>query len=344
MVVFLVSSQENKTVLEEISILIEGLDHQVLRWDDNDCFIAGESTISSLMKKRKEVDAAIILYSSDDKVWFRNDKITQPRDNVLFEHGLFIGALGIERTIIIRTDNNVKIPTDLHGLTYISYEQRKLSTIKRKIQIWLDKLQKANTETVHINWNIDYKNSELNKYLLAYGSLQKSMNQYIDYLYGTKYSIAKLELKQYILLVLTSFVDRFWGQHNARFTIRKYNARSKSMKAYMTTHQDHTPGDIPLSKPNMISNSFRLSRPLIYSENKEFHYNTKNNSIGKEYIDYVSYAFYPNKGNKPLWSLCLDVKRPQDVDILKMLVHSHYFEFVCSFIDFRLNKQDEIKN
>ena len=41
-----------------------------------------------------------------------------PRDNVVFELGMFIGALGHARTFLVQPlDAEVKIPTDLMGFT-----------------------------------------------------------------------------------------------------------------------------------------------------------------------------------------------------------------------------------
>ena len=44
-----------------------------------------------------------------------------PRDNVVFEAGLFGGALGIRRTFIIHA-NGSKLPSDLLGLTSVRYD------------------------------------------------------------------------------------------------------------------------------------------------------------------------------------------------------------------------------
>ena len=46
-----------------------------------------------------------------------------PRDNVIFELGLFMGALSRSRTFILMPRNGeVKIPTDLLGLTCLQFE------------------------------------------------------------------------------------------------------------------------------------------------------------------------------------------------------------------------------
>src|SRR5205814_2018115 len=46
-----------------------------------------------------------------------------PRDNVLFELGLFMGRLGRARTFLVHQSGvNIKIPTDLSGVTAAVYE------------------------------------------------------------------------------------------------------------------------------------------------------------------------------------------------------------------------------
>ena len=62
-----------------------------------------------------------------------------PRDNVVFEAGLFGGALGIRRTFIIHA-NGSKLPTDLIGLTAVRYDPASTPAEVRAIN---SKLRKA---------------------------------------------------------------------------------------------------------------------------------------------------------------------------------------------------------
>jgi hypothetical protein len=53
----------------------------------------------------------------------RNDETLGPRDNVVFELGLFMGRLGRERTFIVRPESGpLKIPSDLAGMSVASYD------------------------------------------------------------------------------------------------------------------------------------------------------------------------------------------------------------------------------
>jgi CAP12/Pycsar effector protein, TIR domain len=86
-------------------------------------FNPGRSTLDRLVELSQEVDFAVFLFAQDD--WTTTDasqsRQASPRDNVVFEAGLFGGALGIRRTFILHA-NDAKLPTDLLGLTSVRYE------------------------------------------------------------------------------------------------------------------------------------------------------------------------------------------------------------------------------
>jgi hypothetical protein len=61
----------------------------------------------------------------DDDVESRSEKAQAPRDNVVFELGLFMGALGPERTyMVLPAGVDLKLPSDLAGITYLPYPAR----------------------------------------------------------------------------------------------------------------------------------------------------------------------------------------------------------------------------
>ena len=65
----------------------------------------------------------MLVLGPDDEVVSRNEKSDAPRDNVILELGLFMGALSHERTfMIIPREYDIKVPTDLRGLTSLSYK------------------------------------------------------------------------------------------------------------------------------------------------------------------------------------------------------------------------------
>ena len=86
-------------------------------------FNPGRSTLDRLVELSQEVDFAAFVFAQDD--WTTTDASpsgqASPRDNVVFEAGLFGGALGIRRTFILHAHGS-KLPSDLLGLTSVRYD------------------------------------------------------------------------------------------------------------------------------------------------------------------------------------------------------------------------------
>ncbi len=79
-------------------------------------------TLESLVEECGNFDFAVFILSADDLVIKKKQKGNAPRDNVLFELGLFMGRLGRERTFFVHCkDDELLLPTDLAGVTSASY-------------------------------------------------------------------------------------------------------------------------------------------------------------------------------------------------------------------------------
>ena len=90
-------------------------------WTDG-VFTASTFPIESLERVLRSVDFAALVLSPDDTVVSRGAMTHAPRDNIIFELGLFMGALGHSRTFLIYPrEINIKIPTDLAGITPLTY-------------------------------------------------------------------------------------------------------------------------------------------------------------------------------------------------------------------------------
>ena len=118
--IFVASSREQTKLLRAIE---KGLSDvaDVEPWTTT--FNPGRSTLDRLVELCQEVDFAAFVFAQDDWTTTEASRSGQasPRDNVVFEAGLFGGALGIRRTFILHA-NGSKLPTDLLGLTSVRYE------------------------------------------------------------------------------------------------------------------------------------------------------------------------------------------------------------------------------
>lgn len=94
---------------------------RIRRWDV-DVFSPGEFTLEELTKAVTEVDFAIFVLGRDDTTESRGKTTASPRDNVIFEAGLFTAILGRERTFYVIDKAGTKIPSDWRGLGYTQFD------------------------------------------------------------------------------------------------------------------------------------------------------------------------------------------------------------------------------
>ncbi len=106
-------------------------------------FNPGVSTLDRLVELTHEVDFAAFVFALDDWTTNPSDETAQgqasPRDNVVFEAGLFGGALGMRRTFILHA-KGAKLPTDLLGMTAVRYPPALTAADMRAVN---QKLRKA---------------------------------------------------------------------------------------------------------------------------------------------------------------------------------------------------------
>jgi len=87
-------------------------------------FGLGSGTLETLVEKLQSFDFAILVLTADDMVVSRDVLQQSPRDNVLLELGLFIGAIGRRRTFIVYDrEKDIKIPSDLAGVTPATFKE-----------------------------------------------------------------------------------------------------------------------------------------------------------------------------------------------------------------------------
>jgi hypothetical protein len=118
--VFIGSSVETLQVVDAIEADLR--ESAVVRRWDKDTFRAGRYTLEELAKATMEVDFAVFVLGRDDITESRGQTKPSPRDNVIFEAGLFTAMLGKERVFYVVDKSGIKIPSDWSGLGYLSFD------------------------------------------------------------------------------------------------------------------------------------------------------------------------------------------------------------------------------
>jgi hypothetical protein len=75
------------------------------------------------MRNLRDSDFGIFVFAPDDVAYVKGEFLKVPRDNVVYEAGLFSGYLGPDRCfIVVPQETAVRVPTDLLGMTLGFYE------------------------------------------------------------------------------------------------------------------------------------------------------------------------------------------------------------------------------
>ena len=120
--VFVGSSSEGLKFAQAVRGLLEDENAEVTLWNEG-FFGLGSTFIETLINALSRFDFAILVLTPDDLINSRTVESFSPRDNIIFELGLFMGRLGRSRTFILHQSNaKLKIPTDLAGVTTATYQ------------------------------------------------------------------------------------------------------------------------------------------------------------------------------------------------------------------------------
>lgn len=122
------------------------IDFECVVWT-NDIFKYNDSFLDTLLKEASLFDFGILIASKDDYLTSRTIAFDIPRDNVIFEFGLFLGRLGTSRAFVIQ-EIGAKLPSDLLGITVPQFERTKDLTTSKSLNDEIEKIKKTVNEKI----------------------------------------------------------------------------------------------------------------------------------------------------------------------------------------------------
>jgi hypothetical protein len=126
--VFVASSSEQIAATNKVADTIRAVDQadgqprlDVRPWQEG-VFSFSSTYIESLEQELDLADFAVVIMTGDDAGNVRNQAVNLPRDNVIFELGLFIGRLERKRCFFfIEGDSKTRIASDLSGVKPVEF-------------------------------------------------------------------------------------------------------------------------------------------------------------------------------------------------------------------------------
>lgn len=117
---FIASSVEGLVIADAINANLEHDAHCTI-WRAGTFKLSSQS-VDDLVKKSSAIDFAVFAFTPDDVSKIRSHEEVDARDNVVFELGLFIGAIGKERCYIVKPRGvDMHLPSDLLGMNAADY-------------------------------------------------------------------------------------------------------------------------------------------------------------------------------------------------------------------------------
>jgi CRP/FNR family cyclic AMP-dependent transcriptional regulator len=120
-ILFIGSSSESLPVAKAFEAAIPGAVAETRLWTG--VFKASNFPIDDLAVQLHVCDFAVLVAAPDDRVLSRWRPSTAPRDNVIFELGLFMGEISRARTFLL-DPGTVKLPSDLKGINTLRYNSK----------------------------------------------------------------------------------------------------------------------------------------------------------------------------------------------------------------------------
>ena len=144
--VFIGSAAERIEVINRLTVLFDRDRVELDPWMA-DVFDPSSFSLIALETAFDRADFAVFVVGDEDVVTSRKKQQSAPRDNVIFELGMAIGALGHDRTFVLKERGiDLKMPSDLLGFTPVDYAYGETSDLAKRLAPAKMKLMDAISE------------------------------------------------------------------------------------------------------------------------------------------------------------------------------------------------------
>lgn len=157
---FIGSSGANVEVAKVLANNLEDV-AEVKVWDEN-VFTMGDGFLEKLVKIVEDYDFAAFIFAADDMTTSKDQTKPSPRDNVLFESGLFMGLLGRDRVFLVYDKTqDIKIPSDFAGVTLATYDGERMeadgpSAVRKAVTAIRERIRSCRYPHLLGDWKSEY--------------------------------------------------------------------------------------------------------------------------------------------------------------------------------------------
>ena len=140
--VFIGSSSEGLGIAENLQLGLDSVAECTI-WSQG-IFGLSRGNLENLVESARSYDYAILILTPDDPTTKRGQILESPRDNIIFELGLFIGSIGRDHTFIVKCrEDKLDLPSDLDGVSRAEFSRRSDGNLEAALGPACVKLKKA---------------------------------------------------------------------------------------------------------------------------------------------------------------------------------------------------------
>lgn len=142
---FIGSSREGLVFATEVKRQIDLVCGEWIKtdlWNGGEVFSVNKSTLECLSNASRKYDYGILVASADDLRLSRDNIDIIPRDNVIFEMGMFLGSQGLTRAFMLVEENNT-LPSDYNGITIPIFQRENPQSLISAIEQIVSAIQRT---------------------------------------------------------------------------------------------------------------------------------------------------------------------------------------------------------
>lgn len=112
--IFIGSSKSGLKAAEKVKTHLSNIGECFL-WDESSIWEPNRSTFDNLLRMVSYFDFGVFVATADDLTLTNDHIVIEPRDNVILEMALFLGAMGKDKSFLL-VEKGIKLPTDFSGI------------------------------------------------------------------------------------------------------------------------------------------------------------------------------------------------------------------------------------
>lgn len=125
--IFIGSSTAGYPIAEKVKTNLSSVADCFL-WQEHDVWETNRSTFDNLIGMSNYFDFGVFVATSDDLTLTNDKLVIEPRDNVILEMALFLGAMGHNKSFLL-VEEGVKLPSDFSGIFMPRFDKTKDDSI-----------------------------------------------------------------------------------------------------------------------------------------------------------------------------------------------------------------------